>query len=277
MGYVWERESKGTRLDSECHSNTTTTTINTGNTITMLRCIASNSRRCGKTVIPEAMSLGSSQGCDIALDIVPQKCNDSIAESRGISSSVSAWRRLKSPLPPLSERPQVGYRRRNNTDPATGEKDEKESTASHEMDAEGSPRVSGSLSSSSALGSDKGLEQRPDLVERYMSLEMESRKDRTRATLQQVAKEFARFPGDTGSSDVQVALLTSKIAILAEHVKAHPKDHSSRRGLRAMLHGRRQLLQYLRRTQFDRYAMVISRLGLKDSFGPQDRFTQRYS
>eukprot|EP00889_Picochlorum_renovo_P005827 jgi/Picre1/32857/NNA_008186.t1 len=120
-------------------------------------------------------------------------------------------------------------------------------------------------------------QQRPDLVERYMSLEMGSRKDRTRATLQEVAKQFARFPGDTGSSDVQVALLTSKIALLAEHVKAHPKDHSSRRGLRAMLHGRRQLLQYLRRTQFDRYAKVISRLGLKDSFGPQDRFTQRYS
>jgi len=200
-----------------------------------------------------------------------------VMPSRGIASSASVWRRLKSPLPPRSERPQVRYQRRH----TQGEESSSSSTAMDAaMDSEARERrVAKEEPTSSKDFEEEAMsqQQRPDLVERYMSLEMGSRKDRTRATLQEVAKQFARFPGDTGSSDVQVALLTSKIALLAEHVKAHPKDHSSRRGLRAMLHGRRQLLQYLRRTQFDRYAKVISRLGLKDSFGPQDRFTQRYS
>lgn len=202
-----------------------------------------------------------------------------VMPSRGITCSASVWRRLKSPLPPRSERPQVRYQRRH----TQGEESSSSSTAMDAaMDPEARERRVAKEEPTSSSSKDfeeeaMSQQQRPDLVERYMSLEMGSRKDRTRATLQEVAKEFARFPGDTGSSDVQVALLTSKIALLAEHVKAHPKDHSSRRGLRAMLHGRRQLLQYLRRTQFDRYAKVISRLGLKDSFGPQDRFTQRYS
>lgn len=110
----------------------------------------------------------------------------------------------------------------------------------------------------------------------YLSLETGSRSERTAATLQQVREQFQRFPGDTGSSEVQVALLTAKIASLAEHLAQHKKDHNSRRGLRAMLAKRRSLLQYLRRTEFDAYASLISRLGLKDTYGPQDRFTLRY-
>ncbi|WPT17782.1 30S ribosomal protein S15 [Picochlorum sp. SENEW3] len=253
----------------------------------MLSCIAANGRRGGtmwKNGLPQALQGWMTQ----SMDGIPTWNNIDrsddlvmVMSSRGITCSASVWRRLKSPLPPRSERPQVGYQRRH----TQGEESPPSSSSSNAtmdatMDSEARERrVAKEEPTSSKDFEEEAMsqQQRPDLVERYMSLEMGSRKDRTRATLQEVAKEFARFPGDTGSSDVQVALLTSKIALLAEHVKAHPKDHSSRRGLRAMLHGRRQLLQYLRRTQFDRYAKVISRLGLKDSFGPQDRFTQRYS
>lgn len=73
-----------------------------------------------------------------------------------------------------------------------------------------------------------------------------------------------------------MALLTTKIRTLALHLSEHRKDHSSRRGLQGMLTKRRQLLQYLRRTKFDDYAILISRLGLKDNYGPQDRYSTRY-
>ncbi|KAI8101960.1 hypothetical protein M9434_007021 [Picochlorum sp. BPE23] len=244
----------------------------------MLSCIAANGRRGGtmwKNCLPQALQGWMNQSMDgiPTWDNIKNRSDDvMVMPSRGITCSASVWRRLKSPLPPRSERPQGRYQRRHT-------QGEESSSSSNAMDSELRERrvAKEEPTSSSKDFEAMSQQQRPDLVERYMSLEMGSRKDRTRATLQEVAKQFARFPGDTGSSDVQVALLTSKIALLAEHVKAHPKDHSSRRGLRAMLHGRRQLLQYLRRTQFDRYAKVISRLGLKDSFGPQDRFTQRYS
>lgn len=116
---------------------------------------------------------------------------------------------------------------------------------------------------------------RPELVDRYLSLvtPKEKRKD----AMQDIIREFQRFPGDTGSSEVQAALLTSKIAALAEHLKVHRKDYSSRRGLMAMLNTRRQLLQYLRRTSFDRYAVVLGKLGLKDAIGKKyDRLSSRY-
>ena len=113
-------------------------------------------------------------------------------------------------------------------------------------------------------------------LSQYLSLETEPRAARTRAALQIVMDEFARFKGDVGSSEVQVAVLTTKIATLAEHLAQHRKDHNSRRGLRAMLAKRRSLLQYLRRTSFDSYVALITKLGLKDTYGPQDRFTVRY-
>jgi small subunit ribosomal protein S15 len=113
-------------------------------------------------------------------------------------------------------------------------------------------------------------------VDKYLGLATASRKEEVKSEIQQAIRDFQRFEGDTGSSEVQVALLTTKIAALADHLKIHAKDHSSRRGLRAMLNQRRKLLQYLRRTKFDNYAKLIARIGLKDSFGPQDRFSQRY-
>lgn len=111
----------------------------------------------------------------------------------------------------------------------------------------------------------------------YLSEETASRSERNAIHLRQVMKEFQLFEGDTGSSEVQIALLTHKIALLAEHLQDHKKDHSSRRGLYAMLNQRRKLLQYLRRTKFDSYAQLITKIGLKDSFAPQTKFTQRYA
>ena len=69
--------------------------------------------------------------------------------------------------------------------------------------------------------------------------------------------------GDTGSSEVQVALLTFRINDLTPHFKANPKDHHSRRGLLKMVSQRRRLLSYLRRTQPDTYRNLITRLGLR--------------
>jgi small subunit ribosomal protein S15 len=68
---------------------------------------------------------------------------------------------------------------------------------------------------------------------------------------------------DTGSADVQIALLTSRINELTEHLKIHKKDHSSRRGLLRMVATRRSLLDYLKDTAADRYQKVIEKLGLR--------------
>jgi small subunit ribosomal protein S15 len=76
-------------------------------------------------------------------------------------------------------------------------------------------------------------------------------------------KEFQLHENDTGSADVQVALLTRRIAQLTEHLKSHAKDHSSRRGLLKMVATRRSLLDYLSRSQTDRYKSVIEKLNLR--------------
>jgi small subunit ribosomal protein S15 len=70
-------------------------------------------------------------------------------------------------------------------------------------------------------------------------------------------------PKDTGSADVQVALLTARINEVSEHLKKHAKDHSSRRGLLKMVARRRKLLDYLKRTAADRYASVVQALNLR--------------
>jgi small subunit ribosomal protein S15 len=76
-------------------------------------------------------------------------------------------------------------------------------------------------------------------------------------------KEFQLHEKDTGSADVQVARLTSRIAQLTEHLKSHAKDHSSRRGLLKMVATRRSLLDYLNRSKNDRYKTVIEKLNLR--------------
>lgn len=79
----------------------------------------------------------------------------------------------------------------------------------------------------------------------------------------QVIKDYQQAEGDTGSPEVQVALLTININKLQEHFGAHGKDHHSRRGLIRMVNQRRKLLDYLKRKNADRYSKLIERLGLR--------------
>ena len=78
-----------------------------------------------------------------------------------------------------------------------------------------------------------------------------------------VIKEYATHEGDTGSPEVQVAILTSRITYLTEHLKEHRKDHHSRRGLLKLVGQRRNMLDYLRRKDIERYRSLIERLGLR--------------
>jgi len=79
----------------------------------------------------------------------------------------------------------------------------------------------------------------------------------------EVIKTNANKAGDTGSPEVQVAILTERINHLTEHLKVHKKDHHSRRGLLKMVQQRRSLLDYLKRTDIERYHEVVNRLGLR--------------
>ena len=78
-----------------------------------------------------------------------------------------------------------------------------------------------------------------------------------------VIKEYATHEGDTGSPEVQVANLTSRIQYLTDHLKEHKKDHHSRRGLLKLVGQRRNMLDYLRRKDIERYRSLIERLGLR--------------
>ena len=79
----------------------------------------------------------------------------------------------------------------------------------------------------------------------------------------EIIKEYRTHDSDTGSPEVQVALLTHRITELAEHFKSHKKDHHSRRGLFKLISQRRSQLNYLKRVDFDRYKTLIGRLGLR--------------
>lgn len=79
----------------------------------------------------------------------------------------------------------------------------------------------------------------------------------------QIIAEHARSQGDTGSAEVQIAVLTRRIADLTDHLKTHKKDHASRRGLLQMVGRRRRLLDYLKREDIERYREIIAKLGLR--------------
>lgn len=79
----------------------------------------------------------------------------------------------------------------------------------------------------------------------------------------EIIAEYGRKPGDTGSPEVQIAILTTRIAELTEHLKVNQKDHHSRRGLLKMVGQRRGLLAYLKKTDIERYRTLIERLGLR--------------
>ena len=80
---------------------------------------------------------------------------------------------------------------------------------------------------------------------------------------QAIIDEYATKPGDTGSPEVQVAILTARINEFTEHLKVHKKGHHSRRGLFKMVGQRRGLLAYLKKTDIERYRSLIERLGLR--------------
>lgn len=80
---------------------------------------------------------------------------------------------------------------------------------------------------------------------------------------QNIIKEYSRHSSDTGSPEVQIAILSSRIAYLTEHFKTHQKDHHSRMGLLKLVNQRRKLLQYLKKSDTGKYNNVIARLGLR--------------
>ena len=82
-------------------------------------------------------------------------------------------------------------------------------------------------------------------------------------TKSEIIAAFAKHEGDTGSPEVQVALLTARINHLNEHLKMHKKDHHSRRGLLLMVGQRRGLLEYLKKTDIERYRALIAKLNLR--------------
>jgi small subunit ribosomal protein S15 len=83
------------------------------------------------------------------------------------------------------------------------------------------------------------------------------------ATKESIIAQYATGEGDTGSPEVQIALLTGRITHLTEHLKEHKHDHHSRRGLLILVGQRRRLLNYLQKTDIERYRALIERLGLR--------------
>ena len=79
----------------------------------------------------------------------------------------------------------------------------------------------------------------------------------------EIIEKYARKPGDTGSPEVQIAVLTARINELTEHLKSNPKDHHSRRGMYKMIGKRRGLLDYLMKTDLEGYRTLIEKLGIR--------------
>ena len=79
----------------------------------------------------------------------------------------------------------------------------------------------------------------------------------------QIMQTYARHEGDTGSPEVQIAILSARIANLTEHLKANKKDFHSRRGLQKMIGHRRNLLNYLQKVDIERYRAIVNKLGLR--------------
>jgi len=85
----------------------------------------------------------------------------------------------------------------------------------------------------------------------------------TKDRITEISEKYARTPGDTGSADVQIAVLTASINQLTEHLKIHKKDHHSRRGLLMQVGRRRRLLGYVQNKDVERYRSLIASLGLR--------------
>ena len=87
----------------------------------------------------------------------------------------------------------------------------------------------------------------------------------TQEAKQEIMQKYADHEGDTGSPEVQIAVLSARIDYLTEHLKQHKKDHHSRRGLLKMVGHRRRLLSYLYKTDIERYRSIIAKLGLRST------------
>ena len=87
----------------------------------------------------------------------------------------------------------------------------------------------------------------------------------TQEAKQEIIKKYAVHEGDTGSPEVQIAVLSARIDYLTEHLKQHKKDHHSRRGLLKMVGHRRRLLSYLYKSNIERYRSIISKLGIRST------------
>ena len=87
----------------------------------------------------------------------------------------------------------------------------------------------------------------------------------TQEAKQEIMQNYAVHEGDTGSPEVQIAVLSARIDYLTEHLKQHKKDHHSRRGLLKMVGHRRRLLSYLYKTDIERYRSIIAKLGLRST------------
>jgi small subunit ribosomal protein S15 len=87
----------------------------------------------------------------------------------------------------------------------------------------------------------------------------------TQEAKQEIMQKYAVHEGDTGSPEVQIAVLSARIDYLTEHLKQHKKDHHSRRGLLKMVGHRRRLLSYLYKTDIERYRSIIAKLGLRST------------
>ena len=85
----------------------------------------------------------------------------------------------------------------------------------------------------------------------------------TKEAKTQIIQEHARTAGDTGSAEVQIAVLTKRISDLTDHLKLHKQDHHSRRGLLMLVGRRRRLLEYLKREDIERYRAIVAKLGLR--------------
>ncbi len=85
----------------------------------------------------------------------------------------------------------------------------------------------------------------------------------TKEMKEEIIKEYGRKEGDTGSSEVQIAILTARITDLTEHMKKNPKDYHSNRGLLKMVGQRRGLLDYLKKTDLEKYRALIEKLGIR--------------
>ncbi|OWZ13861.1 Ribosomal protein S15 [Phytophthora megakarya] len=110
---------------------------------------------------------------------------------------------------------------------------------------------------------DEAEEQTLNQLKAVLSLRNASQHELNKAQVATAIQTFQRFPGDTGSSEVQVAVLTQKILRCTAHAQQNKKDHHSRRGLIAMVEKRRKLLKYLRRKDLHKYREVVAALGLR--------------